>query len=86
MFGDRATELAKAGKVVTSLLGDVQDTVVIRQLLRDLGVRAHLAGENGFTFGRLHALEEARATELEDRYPQVYDALPRKRLRDWLRG
>ena len=32
-----------------------------RQALREYGVRAYLSGENGFTFGRLHALEEARA-------------------------
>ena len=31
-----------------------------RQLLRDYGARARGEEENGFTFGRLHALEEAR--------------------------
>jgi CHAD domain-containing protein len=84
VFDDRAKELAKAGKAVTSLLGDVQDTVVARQILRDLGVRAHLAGENGFTFGRLHALEQAHAADLLRRYPEVYDALPPKGVRHWL--
>jgi CHAD domain-containing protein len=84
VFGDRATELAKAGKAVTSLLGDHQDTVVARRLLREMGVRAHLAGENGFTFGRLHGLEEKHAAELLEEYPSVYAALPTKRLRKWL--
>jgi CHAD domain-containing protein len=84
VFGDRATELAKAGKAITSLLGDHQDTVVARRLLREMGVRAHLSGENGFTFGRLHGLEEKHAAELLEDYPSVYSALPTKRLRKWL--
>jgi CHAD domain-containing protein len=84
VFGDRAKQLAKQGKAITSLLGDHQDTVVARRLLRDMGVRAHLAGENGFTFGRLHALEEKHAAELLMEYPELYDALPSKRLPTWL--
>jgi CHAD domain-containing protein len=86
VFGDRAAQLAKQGKAITSLLGDYQDTLVARRLLRDLGVRAHLSGENGFTFGRLHALEEAAAEELRRRYPTLYEELPTKRLRKWLPG
>ncbi len=84
VHGDRAKELAKAAKTITSLLGDVQDTVVARGLLRDMGVRAHLSGENGFTFGRLHALEEAAAGELLRGYPKAYAALPGGSLRKWL--
>ena len=84
VFGERAEQLSRQGKAITSLLGDHQDTVVARRLLRDLGVRAHLAGENGFTFGRLHALEEAAASELRRRYPELYDELPTKQLRRWL--
>ncbi len=86
VFGDRAAQLAKQGKAITSMLGDYQDTIVARRLLRDLGVRAHLSGENGFTFGRLHALEEAAAAQLRRRYPEVYEELPTKRLRKWLPG
>ena len=86
VFGGRAAQLAKQGKSITSLLGDYQDTLVARRLLRDLGVKAHLSGENGFTFGRLHALEEAAAEELRRGYPVVYDGLPTKRLRRWLPG
>jgi hypothetical protein len=35
--------------------------VVTRELCRRLGVVAHAAAENSFTYGRLHALEEERA-------------------------
>lgn len=86
VLGARSAELAARAEAIQELLGEHQDTVVGRQLLRALGVRAHLAGENGFTFGRLHALEEARAAELTERYPELYDALPTKRLQAWLKG
>jgi len=35
-----------------------------QEVLRDLAVQAHLAGENSFTFGLLHGLEQARADSL----------------------
>ncbi|HEY0950875.1 CYTH and CHAD domain-containing protein, partial [Nocardioides sp.] len=87
VFGDRAAELAARAKAVQQVLGEHQDTVVARQTLRDLGVRAHLGGENGFTFGRLHALEESHAADLARRYLEVWEDLPRPSgLRSWLRG
>lgn len=86
VLGRRAEKLSIKAKSVQQLLGEHQDTVVARQVLRDLGVNAYLAGENGFTFGRLHALEEVRAAELAARYPELYDALPAASgLRSWLR-
>ena len=36
------------------LLGDHQDAVVARPVLREIGIQAHLDGENGFTYGILH--------------------------------
>ena len=61
VLGKRAKRLAASVKKVQQALGTHQDTVMSRRVLREYGVRAHLSGENGFTFGRLHALEEARA-------------------------
>ena len=46
-----------------------------RVWLRDLGMRAHLAGENGFTFGLLYGGEQALATDVEDRMPVVRKAV-----------
>jgi hypothetical protein len=37
--------------------------VVARETLRQVGVAAHLAGENGFSFGLLYGLEQARADD-----------------------
>jgi len=53
--------VARSAKRVQKALGELQDTVVTRELCRRLGVVAHAAEENGFTFGRLHALEEQRS-------------------------
>ena len=71
MLGKAAKRLARRAKDAQQLLGEHHDTVVARAVLREIGIKAHLSGENGFTFGRLHALEEARAGELERRYPAV---------------
>lgn len=68
---------------VQDLLGEHQDTVVSRDTLRALGVQAHLSGENGFSFGRLHALEQARAAELEREYDTVVGGGLPKRADAW---
>ena len=44
-------------KQVQSVLGDHQDAVLARQAARDLGIGAHLAGENAFTYGLLYERE-----------------------------
>jgi CHAD domain-containing protein len=76
VFGGRAKQLAKMAKRIQEVLGEHQDTVVVRKRLREIGATAHLSGENGFTFGRLHALEELRATELERAYPALLARFP----------
>ncbi|SNR61804.1 CYTH and CHAD domain-containing protein [Blastococcus mobilis] len=58
---DGAADVVDAAKQIQQVLGDVQDTVVTRELCRRFGVVAFAQGENAFTFGRLHALEQARA-------------------------
>jgi CHAD domain-containing protein len=83
-YGDDARRLAKAAKRMQSSLGDHQDSVVARPLIRQLGVQAHLDGDNGFSFGRLHALEQARGDDAERRFEQAWKKARRKRLRRWL--
>ena len=86
VFPQRATALASAAEAVQGVLGEHQDTVVARQTLRECGVSAHLSGENGFTFGRLHALEQKRAAELEQGFADVWEDFPRGGMRRWLRS
>jgi CHAD domain-containing protein len=85
VFGAPAEAFAKAMEDIQELLGDHQDSVVTRALLRELGVQAFLDGENSFTYGRLHALEQARATHLEEQFQGVWKASSDRKLRAWLR-
>lgn len=55
------SKLARAAEKVQTALGEVQDTVVTREYSRRFGIAAAAAGESSFTYGRLHALEQARA-------------------------
>jgi CHAD domain-containing protein len=74
--GRRAKRLVKRAKAVQQELGEHQDTVVARGRLRELGAQAFLHGENGFTFGLLHALEGSRAAEAEQRFRTAWDRMP----------
>ncbi|SCX58636.1 CHAD domain-containing protein [Klenkia marina] len=60
-----AMGVVDAMKQLQDVLGDRQDTVVTRELCRTLGLAAFAAGENAWTYGRLHALEEMRAMQAE---------------------
>ncbi|ADB29726.1 CHAD domain containing protein [Kribbella flavida DSM 17836] len=60
VLGESATDLVARAQQVQEVLGDHQDSVVARDLLRRLAVQHHLDGGNAFTFGRLHAAEENR--------------------------
>lgn len=85
VYGDPATEFAKRMEDVQDVLGEHQDSVVLREQLRQMGVQAHLDGENAFTFGRLHALEQARADQAERDFEPAWQVARRKKLRAWLR-
>jgi len=59
VVGHAARRSARRARAVQDVLGTQHDSVVRRETLRRIGVQAHLDGENAFTFGRLHALEQA---------------------------
>jgi CHAD domain-containing protein len=84
-LGKPADRTRKRARKITKILGDHQDSVVVRPVLRELGAQAHLAGENGFTFGLLHGREHARATESRTRYAAAWPALVAKKTRKWLK-
>lgn len=84
VFKGPARRYAQGIAELQETLGDFQDGVVTRAVLRELGALGHRSGENGFTFGRLHALEQVRAEAAVDRWPQARAAVSRRRLRGWL--
>ncbi|MFB7913399.1 CHAD domain-containing protein [Streptomyces sp. NPDC056061] len=80
-LGKPAERFAGRMKELQTLLGDHQDSVVARDALRDLAVRAHAAGETSFTWGLLHGREEATAAARERRLPEVWRRASRPKLR-----
>jgi CHAD domain-containing protein len=82
-LGKGARRLGRRAKRVQQALGDHQDSVVARERLRELGVQAYLAGDNGFTYGRLHALQEQRAADAARDFEAAWDQMPTKDLRRW---
>ena len=81
VLGEEAVGTAALAEQAQDALGAHRDTLLTRGLLRELGVQAHLDGDNGFTFGRLHALEEARGAASLDAYRTLRPELGRKRHR-----
>lgn len=81
VVGEKAAATAALAEQVQDALGAHRDTLLTRALLRELGVRAHLDGDNGFTFGRLHALEEGRGAASLAAYRTLRPELDRKKRR-----
>lgn len=75
VLGGSVMGLVDAMKAVQDVLGDMQDTVVTREQCRQLGIAAFGAGENAWTFGRLHALEEARALRAEEDFWELWPTI-----------
>ncbi|SDY17824.1 CHAD domain-containing protein [Modestobacter sp. DSM 44400] len=80
VLGAPVTGLITTLKEAQQVLGDRQDTFLTREVCTRLGSQAFTAGENAWTYGRLHALEEARCAQAERefwlRWPAVRQALP----------
>jgi CHAD domain-containing protein len=64
-LGGKARKFTKRIKRVQSVLGDHQDAVVTRQVVRELGMRAHLEGENSYTYGLLYERDTVAAKQLQ---------------------
>ena len=74
--GAGADRVRRRAKAVQQALGEHQDSVVAREVLRRLGGTSHLAGENGFTFGLLLGTERLRAERARERAEQAWGRLP----------
>ncbi|MFB8442529.1 CHAD domain-containing protein [Streptomyces niveus] len=85
-LGKPAKRFSKRMKAVQSVLGDHQDSVVARDALRDLAIKAHAAGESAFTWGLLYGEEEARAADRERELPRVWRKSADPKLRAALGG
>lgn len=72
-----AAELISGAEHVQKILGEHQDSVVSREFLRRLGAGSARSGANGFTYGRLHALEEERGETAHKQFRRAWSNFPR---------
>jgi CHAD domain-containing protein len=86
VFGKRARRFANRMKAVQTVLGDHQDAVTARTVARDIGMQAHLAGENAFSFGLLNERAHRDAVEYQRQARSVWRRAARRKARRWLTG
>lgn len=79
-----AGKFAKQMKKVQSVLGDHQDAVIARGECRQLGVAAHLAGENAFSYGLLYERNDQAAAQLRGKAARIWQSASRRKYRRWL--
>ncbi len=84
VLGRPAKRLARAATELQEVLGDHQDSMVSREVLRELGAASNRSGQNGFTFGRLHGLEEVRGEARLAAWREAWRAASKASLRRWL--
>jgi CHAD domain-containing protein len=77
VLGRPAMKLVTTMEEVQDVLGEGQDSALTRELCRSLGIAAAAAGENAWTYGRLHGLEQARAERAERAFAELAPSLPR---------
>jgi CHAD domain-containing protein len=82
--GKKARRFARRMKDVQTVLGDHQDAVNTRAAAREIGVRAHLAGENAFSFGLLCERADRDALEYQDQARRAWKRAARGKSLGWL--
>jgi CHAD domain-containing protein len=83
-YGAPARRFAGRMKAVQEILGDHQDSVVIRHEILALAAAAEAAGEPTFTYGRLHAREEQRGMLSQAQFARCWLRAARPSVRAWL--
>ena len=83
-YGEAAAGAVESITRVTRLLGERQDTVISRRVLRGLAVAAASDGESVAAYERLEARERARADECEAAYEQAWRDASAAQLWAWL--
>ena len=78
--GPDAASFAKAAARLQTVLGEHQDSVTAQAWLR----AAKVTGRRAFVAGELIALERIAAADARAAWPQAWQSLDRKKLRDWM--
>jgi CHAD domain-containing protein len=83
--GKKARRFAGQMKKVQSVLGEHQDAVIARTVERELGMSAHLAGENAFSYGLLYRHDACHAERLQAQAWRTWKRASRSCNRRWMR-
>jgi CHAD domain-containing protein len=84
-IGAKASWFTKQMKKIQSVLGDHQDAVIARQVERALGISAHQADENAFSYGLLYGRDSCDAAWLQAQAWRTWKRGSRARYRRWMR-
>jgi CHAD domain-containing protein len=80
VVGEGAIAFARAAAKLQTILGEHQDSVTAQAWLRS----AHVTGRRAFVAGELIAMEHLAAQDARAKWPKVWKALDRKRVRKWM--
>src|SRR5215471_16084355 len=80
-IGGKARRFVRQMKRVQSVLGEHQDSVIARGVVRDMGIAAHLAGENAFSYGLLYEQDACDAERLQAQACRIWGKASRRL--DW---
>ena len=83
-FGQPARRFARRMKAVQSVLGEHQDDVTAHAMAREVGVHAHLAGENAFTFGLLAERAHRDSRQHQRKARKAWKRATRRQALRWL--
>ncbi len=83
--GKRARRFARRMKALQSVLGDHHDAITAQAAAREIGVHAHLAGENAFSFGLLHERARHRALAAAGQAKKAWKRAAGPKSSRWLR-
>jgi CHAD domain-containing protein len=78
-LGKKADRLRRRAKRLHKVLGEYQDSVVARPVIRQLAAPAQLDGGNGFSYGLLYAAEVDRARDALRELPAARRKLAKNR-------
>jgi CHAD domain-containing protein len=84
VIGKPAKQVRRRSKRIQRILGDHHDSIEIRTTLRELGSRAQVNGNNGFTFGLLHGQAGERAAHQEQEFAEAWRRLAVPKTRGWM--
>ncbi|HEY3905999.1 MAG TPA: CYTH and CHAD domain-containing protein [Streptosporangiaceae bacterium] len=84
-FGRPATRFARRLKKVQSTLGDHQDSVIARQVERELAIAAAQSTENAFSYGLLYQSDADASVRAIARGQRAWVKASRRKDRKWLK-